>query len=326
MGLLPTHRGLVPSRSGLEPSRSCGGGGGDDCLADFTKSADDNIDCRYHFTDTSTIPAGRTITDWFWDFDDGTTSTSQNPSHTFPVSDPPTVDDVWDVQLTITLDDGSTCWQVRSVYCGPTTESGPGCFDYLPKVVTVTINSWPSKANNWPCSESEWIHSGGCSPSGSYTFGMDKQYDASDDQPNWDCRAIASRVIKRPGGESTKYTDGDCDTVDLGPYPRATRIALEIEGSVSGLTLTSLDVGVGWFAFNNFFGGQYHQYSRAFAGAGNKPIFQLNESESFDGTDDLTGTAAGYNQPCWIYDHASPPSGSANLIGQMSFTVSVGGA
>jgi len=53
------------------------------------------------FTDASTDSDG-TIASWYWDFDDGTTSTDQNPSHQF------TVADQYTVSLTVTDDDGAT--------------------------------------------------------------------------------------------------------------------------------------------------------------------------------------------------------------------------
>lgn len=48
-------------------------------------SADITLGCvpvRVNFTDLSTTPTG-TITNWEWDFGDGTTSTQRNPSHTY---------------------------------------------------------------------------------------------------------------------------------------------------------------------------------------------------------------------------------------------------
>ena len=50
----------------------------------------------YQFTDQSTP----TPTAWFWDFGDGTTSTSQNPVHTFAANGPTTV------KLVVTTDCG----------------------------------------------------------------------------------------------------------------------------------------------------------------------------------------------------------------------------
>jgi photosystem II stability/assembly factor-like uncharacterized protein len=53
------------------------------------------------FTDTSTDPDGF-ITAWEWDFDDGTTSTEQHPTHTY------TEEGTYVVRLTVTDDDGDT--------------------------------------------------------------------------------------------------------------------------------------------------------------------------------------------------------------------------
>ncbi|MFZ0546607.1 MAG: PQQ-dependent sugar dehydrogenase [Candidatus Promineifilaceae bacterium] len=49
------------------------------------------------FTDTSNVP---NPTSWLWDFGDGTTSTSQNPTHTY------TQTGAYDVRLRVTSDDG----------------------------------------------------------------------------------------------------------------------------------------------------------------------------------------------------------------------------
>jgi len=49
------------------------------------------------FTDTSSTAAGCAITAWAWDFGDGTTSTAQNPSHSFPLQGTP-----YSVSLTVT--------------------------------------------------------------------------------------------------------------------------------------------------------------------------------------------------------------------------------
>jgi PKD repeat protein len=60
----------------------------------------DNTNLTIQFTDQSTHSAGNPIISWFWDFDDGGTSTQQNPQHTFPEADRD------DVNLTITTHNG----------------------------------------------------------------------------------------------------------------------------------------------------------------------------------------------------------------------------
>jgi len=69
--------------------------------ADFTFSVDspttaDNIG----FTDKSSGADNGGISDWQWDFGDGTTSTKQNPSHKY--SD----DGTYEVKLTVTDESG----------------------------------------------------------------------------------------------------------------------------------------------------------------------------------------------------------------------------
>ncbi|MCA9752327.1 MAG: PKD domain-containing protein, partial [Gemmatimonadetes bacterium] len=66
-------------------------------------------------TDTSSDPDG-VVVSWAWDFGDGSTSTEQNPTHTFV--DPNT----YIVRLTVTDDDGDTGSTVRFIVAQP----GPG--------------------------------------------------------------------------------------------------------------------------------------------------------------------------------------------------------
>ena len=72
---------------------------GQDCQASFTF---DETDLTIQFFDQSTSDAGDPIISWFWDFDDGSTSNQQNPTHTFP--DP----DKYRINLTITTASGCT--------------------------------------------------------------------------------------------------------------------------------------------------------------------------------------------------------------------------
>jgi len=67
------------------------------------------------FTDTSSDPDG-VIVSWSWDFDDGTTSNEQHPTHTFETAD------TYLVRLTVTDDDGDTGSAGRAIVVQP----GPG--------------------------------------------------------------------------------------------------------------------------------------------------------------------------------------------------------
>ncbi|MCO6489784.1 MAG: PKD domain-containing protein [Phaeodactylibacter sp.] len=88
------------------------------------------------FADESTSAAGDPIASWLWDFDDGATSTLQNPTHTFPEPDK------YDVCLTVTTQSGcasqlcvriETCILDVSVAVGDCSANGE-----IP--VTVTVN------------------------------------------------------------------------------------------------------------------------------------------------------------------------------------------
>jgi PKD repeat protein len=70
-------------------------------IAEFTFSpSDPTIQDEVNITDNSTDPDG-TVTSWFWDFGDGTTSTFKSPSHTF------TQKGKWQITLTVTDNDGA---------------------------------------------------------------------------------------------------------------------------------------------------------------------------------------------------------------------------
>ncbi len=76
--------------------------------AAFTWSAADQ---SITFTDTSTDADG-TITSWLWDFGDGTTTTEQNPAHTYLNAG------TYTVSLTVTDNEGATHLSVASVEVG----------------------------------------------------------------------------------------------------------------------------------------------------------------------------------------------------------------
>jgi PKD repeat protein len=69
-------------------------------------------DFQYQFTDES-IVYNDTITGWLWDFDDGQTSTSQNPSHTYATAG------YYDVTLTVTGASGASDNVTNQVWAGP---------------------------------------------------------------------------------------------------------------------------------------------------------------------------------------------------------------
>ena len=71
-------------------------------LADYSYML---VDCSsLAFQDLSTPPPGYNLVEWYWDFDDGTTSDLQNPVHSFPSGG------VYDVMLVVTSEEnGNSC-------------------------------------------------------------------------------------------------------------------------------------------------------------------------------------------------------------------------
>jgi PKD repeat protein len=95
----------------------CGGNNGSKCKLNpnFVFKSDS---CNVVFNNNSTAGVGTTITKWLWNFGDGQTDTTQNPTHTYAVSG------MYNVCLLITGYNGKddcrerTCKQVL-VKCGP---------------------------------------------------------------------------------------------------------------------------------------------------------------------------------------------------------------
>jgi hypothetical protein len=78
--------------------------GSDSPTADYTFTTSElSVD----FADTSTDDGS--IVDWAWDFDDNTTSSAQNPSHTYASAG------IYSVSLTVTDNDGQTDTETKSI-------------------------------------------------------------------------------------------------------------------------------------------------------------------------------------------------------------------
>lgn len=98
-----------------------------------------SLDCV--FTDASTDPdAGDAVASWAWDFGDATTSTTQNPTHSYAV----TVPDTFTVSLTVTDGQGATNTITHDVIVAPPAScEGASCDLTLQAdaAVTVTLTS-----------------------------------------------------------------------------------------------------------------------------------------------------------------------------------------
>jgi PKD repeat protein len=112
--------------------------------ADFTATTECETDTT-HFTDNSSISSG-SITSWFWDFDDGNTSTQQNPDHVYNTSG------TFDAKLIVTSDEGCKDTMVKTVTVHPKPDAdfsyAKDCdttltyFSDLTSISSGSINSW----------------------------------------------------------------------------------------------------------------------------------------------------------------------------------------
>lgn len=82
------------------------------------------------FTDLSTISTG-TITDWLWDFGDGQTSSTQNPTHTYSTAN------TYNVTLTITSNSGCVAMVTNPVTVNPNPVAD---FSFNNSCVNVAVN------------------------------------------------------------------------------------------------------------------------------------------------------------------------------------------
>ncbi len=108
-------------------------------IADFTYDPSNPVEGdTVQFTDQSSDPDG-TVEEWSWNFGDGSSSTSQNPTHVYDTAD------TYTVELTVTDNDGKTTTTTQDITVEPpsycTVEGGDTSYgEYISNVQFNGIN------------------------------------------------------------------------------------------------------------------------------------------------------------------------------------------
>jgi PKD repeat protein len=95
--------------------------------------------CKVGFADLSVAGPGTTITNWFWDFGDATTSTLQNPTHVYATAG------TYTVCLTIVGNDGTV--KCKDQFCQKVTVDG--CGQVEPCKLAAKYSYKTEKCNLW---------------------------------------------------------------------------------------------------------------------------------------------------------------------------------
>lgn len=105
--------------------------------ADFSFEQTGDSPCAFQFFDESVAGECGSIVSRLWDFGDGATSTSANPTHNYAGSYP---SGPWDVTLTVTDASGCTDAVIMEVDCGDLTTFTCGGHTFtLPQFMSVTF-------------------------------------------------------------------------------------------------------------------------------------------------------------------------------------------
>ncbi len=166
--------GYVLNRFNVTIDDGSGGTTNNPPTSDFTYTT---TDLTVDFTDQSTDSDG-SVVGWSWDFGDGATSTSQNPSHTYGA------DGTYTVSLTVTDDDGATGTSSQDVTVsgGGTTNNPPSSdFTYTTTDLTVDFTDQSTDSDGsvvgWSWDFGDGATSTSQNPS--HTYGADGTYTVS---------------------------------------------------------------------------------------------------------------------------------------------------
>lgn len=113
------------------------------------------------FTDTSVPPTGETIASWAWDFGDGNTSTSQNPTHVYSSAGTFTVT----LTVTATGTAGCTATTTDTVTTGCTGATAQFTSQHGPFGYEETFNATSSSSTNGSIVDYQWTFDGVREPS-----------------------------------------------------------------------------------------------------------------------------------------------------------------